>query len=205
MMREAFARAGITERRVALDKALALFRNHGGSAEEALAAVRAAYALPDQGQTGGANGLRTTAEIGRAADQGQSPGAREGQRPPAEVGGRKVVAGRALGVQQDHAISARPTFTPAEAGRVLQKIAAENAAWRRTAKAIIRIDGDDILDWTIGRALSIARHKGIENYVLSTLGGMFRHERHTKTFREVTTEGLIRSVVQQAKAYADAA
>lgn len=115
-----------------------------------------------------------------------------------------------------HGQTAIASPSPSEAGRVLRKVqlqrdptpvdlAAMKAARTTAANAILKIDGIDLREWTIGQALSAARKKGKEHYVLSVLGGMYKHLPHDRTFRDVATDDVIQNVVKQAEAYGNAA
>ena len=84
-------------------------------------------------------------------------------------------------------------------------ISAMVRAKEASAKAIFAVNGIDIRQFTIGACLSEGKRKGKEHYILSVIGGMYKHLPHTMHVHELMGDDELTKLVRQAEAYANAA
>lgn len=85
-----------------------------------------------------------------------------------------------------------------------QAKAAALAAANGAAVAILKIDGTELRDFTVGRALSHSRTSRIHSYALGVIGGQLKHLSHTTRIGDVMMDDELKSIVRQAEAYSDA-
>jgi len=96
----------------------------------------------------------------------------------------------------------RKPAVPVDHERLERQRKAAMQTAKRVALVIMSIDGVDIRDWTIGQCRSAARHKGHEAYVLRVLGNQYQHLDHSKHIRDVATDEVLKSIVEQGRTYA---
>lgn len=198
-MGAALRRAGLHARDIALDRALALYRNHGGTEDGALLRVRLAFAnaMPANGQ------MRSV---------------RDDQVPNAN-GGHPKGDGKDLCQGADKAAGPLSDPSPSVAGRVLGKLPkqryapprkplpreAVRAAARLDAAAVFKIDGADIRTLTLGRCRTLLAHNRTENYVLSVIVARLKHLPDSTVVGKMINDDELSSIARQGKEFGHAA
>lgn len=149
----------------------------GGPSSDATGPVKAANARQPNGDDKATVGLPQ----GQLSHAKSSPMNREGEA--------------LYGTLKGHSPHAKPSR---------QTKAASKAAWTKAAETILKIDGTDIRDFTVGRALSQSRTSRVHSYALGVIGGQLKHLSHTTRIGDVMLDGELKSIVRQAEAYSDA-
>lgn len=208
---------GITSRDARFDVAIAEFQNNGGSEEQAIERVRAAYRMlgeghgtsAERGQNGLANAQHTNGDgeamsnepIGHQYDASPSPTHREqdGPKSCADEGQIQLAAPVRVPSAQPLRIL-QPSREPSRTD-----VAAMTTARKAAAEVILKIDGIDIRDLTVGFCISMARAKGMQARVLGQLGERLKHLPHTTRVGDLIHDDELKRIVRDAKEIANAA
>lgn len=220
----ALAAKGITPRTVALQKALALFRNNGGSFEEAYAELNKAYA-DDEGRFSTAGRVLSergvAARLGSAAatavPQGQESIAgaprkndgEEGRSLAADKAGPRVPsspspdrsAGQTLLADKAQAGVPSAATRPGHARRGMAEIAAVQPTVAKSLFDSYRLPGDDraIGDVTWKELQGLARKHAEAYRLLSLIDGYGVPSNQDSPVRDVIKEDTLREFIEIAR------
>lgn len=87
-----------------------------------------------------------------------------------------------------------------EPEKIRQRLAAVHSVAVTSARRVIMsIDGRDLREWTIGQALTFAKRKGHEAYVLRVIGNQLRHLDHTQEIGAILSDSDLQKIVAQGK------
>jgi hypothetical protein len=201
-MSRAFAKAGVNPNFAALDVALSLFRNNGGTYAQALARCRHAFAdeLPGEGHDSSADEANSLLPSARQSDgdDGAKGSVPQGHTMVASPSphDRAAGAGHSSSANNGQGEIVRPAREHTRPKRGLDAI--------RRANLILLINGIDIRNFTLGACRSEAHRKGKEHYVLSVIAGLTKHLPDTMHVKDAITDDDLKSIVRQGEAFSNA-